>query len=119
MTMHSSKIYKGIDREKIVLIETLHPKCRVTFMVRSLMDFQTLHRHKINTTTTGNMKTRRYTKNWVLNPDWASIIAYERSLNNLQDEAVNQSGLYTRYKFCKDNTEKYTVKCKAETNGQA
>ena len=62
---------------------------RVIFTVKSFIDFQTLHRHKINTTTPSNMKTFGKTKVWVLNPNLASKISYERILNNFQNEAVH------------------------------
>ena len=58
-------------------------------MVKSLIDFQTLNQHKINTMTASNVKTCDQTKVWVLNLNLASKILYDRILNNFQNEAVN------------------------------
>ena len=66
--------------------------------VRSLVDFQTLYHHKINTTTASNMKTYRETKVLVLNPNLASKISYNEILNDSQSEAVNRSGVLGRYR---------------------
>ena len=56
------------------------------FTVKSLIDFQTLNRHKINTTTASNMKTLRKTKVFVLIPNFASKLSHDRILNNSQSE---------------------------------
>ena len=61
----------------------------VIFTVKSLIDFQTLHSHKINTATASNMKTHSQTKIWVLNPNLASKISNGRILKNFQNEDVN------------------------------
>ena len=44
-------------------------------------------------TTASNMKTSGQTRVWVLNLNLASKMSYERILNNLQNEAVNRSGV--------------------------
>ena len=67
--------------------EILNPES--FFMVKSLIDFQTLNRHKINTMTASNMKTCGQAKFWVLNLNLASKISYDGILNNFQNEAVN------------------------------
>ena len=66
--------------------ETLHPES--FFTVKSLIDFQTLHRLKINTMTASNTKTRCKTRVWVLNLNLVSKISYDRILHNFQNEAV-------------------------------
>ena len=58
-------------------------------MIKSLVDFQTLHRHKIKTTTASNMRTCGKTKVWLLNPNLASKISYVRILNNFRNKAVH------------------------------
>ena len=68
---------------------------RVIFTVKSLTDFQTLNRHKINTTTISNVKTCGQTKVWVLRLNFSSKISYDRIFKNCQNEAVNQSGVLT------------------------
>ena len=65
---------------KIVLGETLHPES--FFTVKSLIDFQTLNLHKVNTMAGSNMKICGQTKVWVLNLNLASKISYDRILNN-------------------------------------
>ena len=67
--------------------ETLHPE--PFFTVNSLIDFQTLNRHKINTMTASDMQTCVQTKDWVLNMNLASKILCDRILNNFQNEATN------------------------------
>ena len=51
--MTNSKIYKGFYREKSFGVR-LYPES--FFTLTSLIDFQTLHRHKIKTTTVRNVK---------------------------------------------------------------
>ena len=65
-------------------------------MVKSLTDFQPLRRHKVNTTTASNIKTCGETKVWMLNPNLASKISYERILINFQNEAVNRNVVLSR-----------------------
>ena len=62
---------------------------RVIFAVKSLKDFQTLNRHKVNAMTARNKKNCGRTKVWVLNLNLASNLSYDRILNNFQNEAVN------------------------------
>ena len=64
-------------------------------MVKSLIDLQTLHRHKINTTTARNMKTHF----WVLNQNLLSKIPHKRNLIYFQNEAVDLKDLTIRPKF--------------------
>ena len=59
----------------------------------ALIYVQTLHRHEINNTNAGNMKTCGSTKVWVLNPNLTSKISYETIFDNFQNEAVNRSGV--------------------------
>ena len=51
--------------------------------------FLNFNRLEINTMTASNIKTCDQTKVWVLNLNFASKIAYDRTLNNFQNEAVN------------------------------
>ena len=44
---------------------------RVIFTVKSVIDFQTLQRHEINSTTACNMEAYSLIKIWVLNPNLA------------------------------------------------
>ena len=59
----------------------------ITFRVNSILKM-------FASTTASNMKTCGETKVWVLNPNLASKISYERILNNFQNEAVNRSGVF-------------------------
>ena len=93
---------------KIVRGETLHPES--FFTVKSLIDFRTLNRHKINTMAASNMKTCRQTKVWLLNPNLASNISYDRILNNFQNEAVNYSGVFRCYDIRPQNSTFIKVK---------
>ena len=67
--------------------ETLHPESFST--AKSVIDFQTLHRHKINTTTASNMKTHGLTKVLVLNLNLASKLSYDRISDDFQSEDVD------------------------------
>ena len=56
---------------------------------KSVIAFQTLHHHKVNTTTAGSMKTVSMTKILVLNPNLAFEISYDRIWDNFQSQAFN------------------------------
>ena len=74
-------IYRGFDRENSFGVKLY---IRVIFHGKSRVDFQTLHRHRINTATASNMKTHRSTETWVLNPNLPSKIPYDRIWNTFQ-----------------------------------